>query len=101
MQDGAKSHTASATLQFLQSKRVTLLEKWPPRSPDLNPIENLRSIMQSRVADQAPHDTKTLIVALNKVFKSLRSQQDMVDRFVFSFNKRCSKVHAANGGWCQ
>jgi transposase len=101
MQDGAKSHTASATLQFLQSKRVTLLEKWPPRSPDLNPIENLWSIMQSRVADEAPHDTKTLIVALNKVFKSLRSQQDMVDRFVLSFNKRCSKVHAANGGWCQ
>ena len=39
-QDGAPPHTAKSTINFLQSRRIKVIE-WPPQSPDLNPIENL------------------------------------------------------------
>ena len=41
MQDGATSHTAHRTLNFLQAHRVNVLP-WPSKSPDLNPFEHMR-----------------------------------------------------------
>lgn len=42
MQDNAPVHTSQATKAFLNQQNVRLLS-WPPRSPDMNPIENLWS----------------------------------------------------------
>ena len=45
MQDGASSHTNNENLQFLQSQfqdRVTsnmTADIWPPKSPDMNPLD--------------------------------------------------------------
>ena len=38
MQDGAPAHSARNTKQYLKRKRIREL-RWPPKSPDLNPIE--------------------------------------------------------------
>ena len=39
MQDNAPAHASRSTRDWLQAHQVPLME-WPPRSPDLNPIEN-------------------------------------------------------------
>ena len=40
-QDGAPSHTARNTINYLRRENVTFIEPdmWPPNSPDLNPVD--------------------------------------------------------------
>ena len=40
MQDSAPAHRCSTTQLFIK-KRCSFLKKWPPNSPDLNPIEHV------------------------------------------------------------
>ena len=48
MQDNASIHKAEIVKTFLQKEKINVL-KWPPRSPDLNPIENVWAEMQRLV----------------------------------------------------
>src|SRR6218665_70583 len=40
-QDGAPSHTAKNTMEYLRRENISLIEPdmWPPNSPDLNPVD--------------------------------------------------------------
>ena len=40
-QDGAPSHRAKSTVEFLQRTVLNFIEPsvWPPNSPDLNPVD--------------------------------------------------------------
>jgi transposase len=51
MHDNAPSHAANASRQFLERKGISgrKLMMWPPASPDLNPIENLWSIVKKKI----------------------------------------------------
>jgi len=49
MQDGAKCHKARKVLSWFRRRRIVLMP-WPPRSPDLNPIENCWQLLKKRLA---------------------------------------------------
>ena len=71
MQDGAKAHTAALTLEWLEDHQV-----WP-NSPDLNPIENLGSILEEeqKCEKKTPHNFATLEKNLSRQLGQESSQK--------------------------
>ena len=68
MQDGATSHTAESTISYLKDY-CNVLEGWPSNSPDINPIENLWSILKRRVEELNPKTEEQLIECVFDVWE--------------------------------
>ena len=99
MHDNAPSHAAKATAQYLQSigfKNKTLMI-WPPNSPDLNPIENLWSIVKRRVyADGKQYSSKdALWEAIKQAADSI--PRSMIGKLTESVNERLFDIVRLNG----
>jgi transposase len=58
MQDNASSHASPDTLSELDSRGISYI-KWPPFSPDLNPIEDIWNWMKDWIQVNYPQKTIT------------------------------------------
>ena len=67
MQDGAPCHRAQIVTQFLKLKKIQILDL-PANSPDLNPIENLWTVLKKSVSERQPTNAKTLEQAIKEVW---------------------------------
>ncbi|POM64302.1 transposable element tc3 Transposase [Phytophthora palmivora] len=98
-QDGASIHTSKASLEFLQEQGVQVLE-WTPRSPDLNPIENLWSILTRRVYQNGRQfnsvaEHSVAIVAIEAAWEGIESK--ILRALIDSMPRRCQEVIEKNG----
>ncbi len=94
VQDGAGPHAAQSTMSYLERKEVKTAE-WPPRSPDLNPIETLWAWMQPLVSHKHPQTFEDLCVAVKEVFDEI--PQHRIDGLVESFDVRLQRCIDVKG----
>ena len=94
-QDGAGCHTAAATRRYLTTKGVRVLESWPARSPDLNPIETLWALMSREVSLLCPRTQSDLCNAIRTAFDGI--PLTTVNNLVASFPRRVRDVVRLNG----
>jgi hypothetical protein len=75
---------------------VEILEAWPPNSPDLNIIENIWSLIHTKVAEQGCKTTHDFQAEVVKAFASL--SKDYIDKLFNIMKKRIELCIAAEGG---
>ena len=97
-QHNARPHTTRATVDLLAIQNVTVLT-WPPKSPDLSPIEHLWDDLNRRVRSRQPE-----LQTLQELQQDLEQEwgkipQDRIRRLIESMPRRVRGVLQANGGY--
>ena len=95
MQDGAKAHTSKATMAYLASRGVKVVQGWPARSPDLNPIENLWALLADKVSDRMPTTDAELRSFIVEEWAAI--PQSLIDKYVKTFLRKLAECVATLG----
>ena len=98
-QDGASPHTANKVQKYLKSKfKDKFIDKnrWPPRSPDLNPCDfYLWGYLKARVYNPLPNTIDDLKFNIEREIKKIN--KDVLKNVFLNFVKRCDLVIEAKG----
>ena len=101
MQDNAPSHSAHLTTDYLKKVLVKngKIMDWPACSPDLNPIENLWSILKRKVYEGGKqYLTKDDL--WNAISMAAReTTPDEIKRLTSSMDRRLLSVMSNHGGY--
>ncbi len=92
--DNAPIHTAGLVQRYLSRCGVTVM-KWPPQSPDLNPIENLWFILDHILKERSPSNDDELFDVLSEGWKTIQSE--LLQKFIASMPQRMALVIQSNG----
>ena len=99
-QDGAPSHTARNTINFLHQQNVNFIEPdmWPPNSPDLNPVDYaIWGALQEKVYLRRKFTTvEQLKLAIIEEWRNLG--QRFIDSSINEWRRRLEKVVEKQGG---
>ena len=96
MQDGARSHTAKITKKFLDEMKVDWCCDWPAKSSDLNPMENIWSIVDRMVQQREPKN----VAEMERYVKEEISRigRDTIKKLIETMPDRIRAVIRAKGG---
>ena len=89
-QDSAPCHKAKSVMNWFQTKKVKVF-KWPGNSPDLNPIENLWTLIKKKVCTSNP----TTLDELKRTIKEIWCKdinQNVCKNLTNSMPSRIQKV---------
>lgn len=100
MQDNASIHKVDIVVTLFHDLEIATLN-WPPKSPDLNPIENIWGVMQNRLNkifdDQGePTNANDLFYLIERVWNDIKPEE--IQKLYQSLPNRIQGVLNANGG---
>ncbi len=96
MQDGAPCHRSKIVTDFLKKKDIKKLD-WPGNNPDLNPIENLWTVLKDKVAEKQPTSIDNFKSAIAEVWVK-EITQEYCQNLVHSMPRQIKAVIANKGG---
>jgi transposase len=97
--DNDPKHTAKVVTQYLENQPYETMV-WPAQSPDLNPIENIWSLLKLRLFrnyDTPPKGIHELWERIQEVWNSLT--EDDCRKVIDSMPKRCKDIIKQKGYW--
>ncbi len=94
-QDNDPKHTAKINQQWV-SENINEVMKWPPQSPDLNPIENLWALVDEECRDRKPKNEEELFKIIETTWYNM--SEEILYNLVESMPRRVEAVFA-NNGW--
>lgn len=94
-QDRAPPHVSQLSKLYFAYHHIPTLEPWPPSSPDLNPIENLWSLLKKKVHERGPTSIPNLIEIVKDEFHKLPLYY--IKTLCLSMKNRVSEVLKAKG----
>lgn len=98
MQDGAPCHTAKSVKEFLVKKKIPLLD-WPGNSPDLNPIENVWSVLKMELAKENITTKAQLKDLIELTWKNNELVKKTIVNSINSMPRRIQAVIKHRGKW--
>ena len=96
-QDLAPCQTSKKVKSFMDENQIYVLQ-WPGNSPDLNPIENLRSIIKTRLENKDCTTKIKLIEAIIQLWYRDEQIQSDCKKLVDSMPKRVRDAIKRKGG---
>lgn len=98
--DGAKQHTSAASKAFMDDLGLKLLQDFPPQSWDINIIENVWGVLQTKqvmMRGRRPSTPAGWRARVKKAWDSI--DQATIDKLVKKVKRRIGKIHQKGGAW--
>lgn len=98
-QDNAPIHVARSSRTYFEEHGVSLFENWPSKSPDMNIIENVWSILARKVYEggRQYNNKNELKEAIEASWENIH--QDQIQSLYDSLPRRILALHDAKGKW--
>lgn len=96
IEDGPRVHTTQRVLEAKQELHLTDLDL-PGYSPDLNIIENLWSLLKTRIADRAPQSLDEITNIAVEEWANITVEE--IRAYFYSIPNRLAEVVRARGGY--
>lgn len=95
-QDKATAHTAYSTKSFLEENDIAVVEGWPTKGDDINPMENLWAILDERLEKKKFHTRTSMEAAVRGLWK--RVDHLLLHKLIDSVPDRLRRIVKAKGG---
>jgi transposase len=95
-QDKASCHTAKSTMRFLEQEGIAVVEGWPTKGDDINPMENLWAILDERLESKKFTNKSSMERAVCAMWKDVDDQ--LITNLISSVPDRLRRIVKAKGG---
>ena len=95
-QDKASCHTAKSTERWLEQHGVDVVEGWPTKGDDINPIENLWAILDERLESKKFKTENGMKKAIRQVWDEV--DLSLLHNLINSIPDRLRRIRKAQGG---
>ena len=105
MHDNSPIHTAHRTRKWIRRNRLKVMKNWPPKGPDMNPIENVWAEIERQLARRQCRDRHELWMYVSQTFETLTTDDnngepsDYLKNLINSMPRRMAEVVQRDGGW--